>query len=450
MAKLFISFLGTNDYLPCNYVFGKKKEENVRFVQEAMAKIFCGNWGQDDRIVIFLTKKAKQINWFDKKTGRTDDFSSKGQQGLHKCLNSLNFDCSVKGVDIVEGYSEEEVWQIFATVFESVCEKDEIILDITHAFRSIPMLGMVLLNYAKSLKNITVEGIYYGAFEKLGTRAEVEKKPMSGRNANILDLTAFSKLQEWSVAADNFVNLGNANRIAELTRDKINPVLSKSKGADSLANKMKEFANLLMEITGQFSCVRGKNIVEGREFSRMKRMLEDINKQIKSGSFSIKPLEPIFNKIKDKLDGFKENEGFQNGLKAVRWCVENNLIQQGITLLQEIIINKVLDDCQLDYKKESYRNIASSCFSIISMNISPEKWTGDAGKQKEIANRILGYLRNNDILGLKKVFTTLTPFRNDINHAGLKESSRYKPRDANKFAPKLENLLERVEKYCQQ
>jgi len=134
----------------------------------------------------------------------------------------------------------------------------------------------------------------------------------------------------------------------------------------------------------------------------------------------------------------------------VRWCVENNLIQQGITLLQEIIINKVLDDCQLDYKKESYRNIASSCFSLISNNLSPEKWTGDAGRQKEVTNRILDYLRNNDLFGLKKVFTALTPFRNDINHAGLKESSSFIPRDANKFAPRLKKLLERVEKYCQQ
>ncbi|MCK5228737.1 MAG: hypothetical protein KAR13_00630 [Desulfobulbaceae bacterium] len=53
MSKIFVSFLGTNSYMECNYCFGDKKVANVRFVQEAMIRMFCADFGHDDRILIF-------------------------------------------------------------------------------------------------------------------------------------------------------------------------------------------------------------------------------------------------------------------------------------------------------------------------------------------------------------------------------------------------------------
>jgi CRISPR-associated DxTHG motif protein len=43
-------------------------------------------------------------------------------------------------VDIPEGRSEQELWEIFDRVASAVDEGDTILLDITHAFRSIPMI----------------------------------------------------------------------------------------------------------------------------------------------------------------------------------------------------------------------------------------------------------------------------------------------------------------------
>ena len=58
MSKIFVSFLGTNPYMECNYCFGDKKVANVRFVQEAMIRMFRDAFGHDDRILIFLTCEA--------------------------------------------------------------------------------------------------------------------------------------------------------------------------------------------------------------------------------------------------------------------------------------------------------------------------------------------------------------------------------------------------------
>ena len=88
--------------------------------------------------------------------------------GLEKCLSEIKLPCPVTRVEIPEGKSEAEIWEIFNIVFGSLEREDEVVFDITHAFRSIPMLAIVILNYAKMMKKVTLSGIYYGAFEVLG------------------------------------------------------------------------------------------------------------------------------------------------------------------------------------------------------------------------------------------------------------------------------------------
>ncbi len=43
MAKVYISFIGTNDYLPCTYFHDEKELQNIRFVQEATLHFFVMN-----------------------------------------------------------------------------------------------------------------------------------------------------------------------------------------------------------------------------------------------------------------------------------------------------------------------------------------------------------------------------------------------------------------------
>ncbi len=88
MAKAFFSFLGTNKYINCNYKYREQKIENVNFVQEAMIKIFCRDYTPSDKIIVFLTKWAREINWND----------TSERKGLHSTL--LEMEKSVKIIDI--------------------------------------------------------------------------------------------------------------------------------------------------------------------------------------------------------------------------------------------------------------------------------------------------------------------------------------------------------------
>jgi CRISPR-associated DxTHG motif protein len=58
----------------------------------------------------------------------------------------------VEWVDIPEGRSEQELWEIFDRVASAVDEGDTILLDITHAFRSIPMIVFAVAAYLRRTK----------------------------------------------------------------------------------------------------------------------------------------------------------------------------------------------------------------------------------------------------------------------------------------------------------
>ncbi|MBW1982608.1 MAG: TM1812 family CRISPR-associated protein, partial [Deltaproteobacteria bacterium] len=66
MGKIYISFLGTSNYIECTYYYKNTDPvRNVRFVQEATLKTFCSDWTADDKIFIFTTDEAYSKNWLD-------------------------------------------------------------------------------------------------------------------------------------------------------------------------------------------------------------------------------------------------------------------------------------------------------------------------------------------------------------------------------------------------
>ncbi|MEA3505330.1 MAG: TM1812 family CRISPR-associated protein, partial [Bacteroidota bacterium] len=165
--KVFISVLGTGYYSKTKY-YCENKDENVEthFIQEAMLKFYSNEFKKNDKAYLFLTRKARNDNW-ESPAQKNNKFVIEGKsdsyQGLEETLKGFDFDVISK--DIPDGNNEEEIWEIFQKVFDVLELEDEVYFDITHAFRSIPMLIMVLINYAKFLKKINVKSITYGNWE---------------------------------------------------------------------------------------------------------------------------------------------------------------------------------------------------------------------------------------------------------------------------------------------
>lgn len=426
--KVFLSVLGTNYYHEAKYYSGiepKGEEIVTRFIQEQLVINNCRDWTENDQIYIFLTKQAKSENWV---SPAQPNHQKGSYQGLYEKLENLHYRCKISPISILEGFSEKEIWNIFETVYNNLEEKDEIYFDVTHAFRSIPMLVVVLINYAKFLKNVELKSISYGAFEKLGAGYEVEKMDISQRNAPILELKSFSDLQDWTSAASEFLSTGRFIKIIE---------------------KVNHNSNIdLFDFSNEILTCRGVEIQNGEKILNLRKVL---NKT----SYEQIPFIAIKEKIFDKVKEYKQ-EDVLNGFRAVKYCIDFDLVQQGITLLIESIVSKVLVDIGVKDKRKltnyKVRNVVSVCLQKDSveeirildfLNDREKEYTSK--KQKKIIE--YSSIRDNVFkLSYKKeltnkVFCELSQrVRNDINHAGY----RTDPMVSNDF----KSILEEYYKAC--
>jgi CRISPR-associated Csx2 family protein len=207
--KVFISFLGTNNYLQTKYKWPDGVESSpVRFIQEAILERTAKDWTENDRIYIFITEEAERLNWKDNGQDRAESEIEK--IGLEHRLFEMGLKAQFEGVPVKEGFTEEEVWDVFNTVYSKLQPDDRIYFDITHAFRSIPLFASSLFNFAQYMKNVEVVSVNYGAFEKLGPAYKVKSTPIENRVAPIVDMTNMIRLQELTKTATSITEFGRA------------------------------------------------------------------------------------------------------------------------------------------------------------------------------------------------------------------------------------------------
>jgi CRISPR-associated Csx2 family protein len=432
MAKAFISFLGTNDYLDCRYSLNNQPGKVVKYFQEDLVDRFCRQWEPEDQIRIFTTADALEKNWKDnghqdRKTGAVLT-----NPGLEKRLQEMNLTASVQRYDIPDGKDETEIWLIFQSVFDTLNQEDEIIFDITHGFRSIPMLFMALIGYARLLKNISVSGIFYGAFESLGPKFKVEKIEAIQRIAPIFDLTSFGQLIQWTEATQSFVLNGSAKEFAELTRKGIGPVLRDSKGQDQVAAAIGDISRSMDMISRNLLVNRGADIIryDYHQVATRLEMLEDKD-------IFIRPFAPLLAQIKTKIQGFAKND-IHNGFKAVEWCVRHGLYQQAITMLQETMVTFFLDRENRDWGIKANRDAVSDAVSIACYR---ERTVNEKHPEADLVHRLL---KDPLIKAFAPDLEALRGLRNDVNHGGYLTEEDKRAKNSTAILDRFETILNRI------
>lgn len=410
--KVFISFLGTNHYVPVNYTYKNQTVKNVRFIQEALLRIFTKDWTKDDQAYIFITEEAYQSNWID---GGHEDKKLQGLKARIERLYDEGYKLTVHPeLNIPVGFLEKDIWEIFNRIYKKTLKDgDEVIIDITHGFRSIPMLAIVLMNYSKFLKGITLKGIFYGAFEILGSKNNVLQKPIESRNAPIVDLTEFSAIQDWATAAYDFSENGKADFIEKLALKQVNPILRSTQGNDESARKMKDLAKQLCELVAQLSTCRGNEIYEGQKAIYVQELISNIQRDY------IEPLEPILDNVEKAVTKLNTKNSIKNGLNAVEWCINNGLIQQAYSLLLEFIITYMLIQVDKNLTKREYREVVSNAFRASGFKKKEKDWS-DVLQRNKYMTKLL--MQNSKFKQLNKVYNGLADYRNDIMHAGFSEN----------------------------
>lgn len=333
--KVFISFLGTNNYLQTKYELSGNVSGVVRFVQQALIEFLCKDWTEDDSVMIFYTKKSHDVNWLDNGQKRMIEGAEIEKKGLCSTLNDMHFPMKIEGYEIDEGFSEEEIWKIFTCVTDKLQSGDQIYFDVTHAFRSIPLFSVVLFNYARFMKNTKLVSIHYGAFEKLGPAYEVKEKPVDERVAPIIDLTSLVSLQNTNVAASNFFEFGKVGTIGnQLQAQTYNSTTVSYKSADAI----KKLREQLTKLDFYIETCRLQDIRDG---DYIRKIRESFKTVMNSGNVH-EPEKELLRKIKSQLEsfGFVPDRSEANVRAAIRWALQYNMLQQAYTLGQESVITK--------------------------------------------------------------------------------------------------------------
>lgn len=390
MPRKMFSFLGTSDYAEGIYTFGGD-EWRTSFVQTALIRFFQ----PFDEIIVFVTREARSKNW------------SKLKEAIQRHYPH----CSFNAVDIKDGKTLAEIWETFNILLSRVDENDELVLDITHSFRSIPVLVLACVQYLRSLKNIHLSGIYYGAwdarepFKKFyGTEDPLPRSP-------VFDLTPFIELMDWSYGVADFIKYGQIGPLNNLTKEKSGHLPKK------LRQNLKTVVESFLKLQNEILTCRGKLIHEGKRLAQIEPNL----KKIKENAEELPPaFYPLVEKIETKIrqlkgwGGISVDDDIQRGFGAVSWCLEHNLVQQAFTLLQENLITYFCRASGLnDREKSPDRRIASISSSVFFLPF--EQWDQFAREHEVEIRKVHAGIGEY----LMKLFRELSEIRNDINHAGM-------------------------------
>ncbi|WP_025884140.1 TIGR02221 family CRISPR-associated protein [Porphyromonas uenonis] len=405
--KVFISILGTSNYGPCKYTQGDFTSSETHFIQEATLEFLNvkETWTAQDIAYIFLTPTARTSNWQERPVYKGGE--EKGYIGLGPILNEMQLPCPIKTVDITEDGDEQGLWSVFQTIYDELQEGDELYIDITHSFRYLPMLLLVLCNYAKFLKQTKVVHISYGNYE-----AKAPVKPL-------VDLMPLVEVQDWTFAASDFLRNGRTASFTALVKERIQPILKATKGQDEDARALRLFLNRLEPLSQSLTSVRGKAIIDGGIF----RDLNDSAQNLKNTL--IPAMAPLIDKIKDSFSDFAPTPNIENGFVAAQWCYDKQLYQQSITILQETLKGYTAEQAGYPCDEQRYQDLAAAAYNITVKKRPEREWKlgennddqEDFNRRKVIVKRMLSLPLVQELCGL---YDEISQLRNDFNHAGIR------------------------------
>jgi len=275
--KVLISFLGTGpnnktkqrqerQYRPANYVFkdfntdtiSKEDAFETSFVADALVKkydidsiillgtvhsmwervyeVFCENKNLpvDDAYYCNLADHCDNAD-------HRSELSIPSPEKIEKVLGESSHILLLK-----YGLNDAEIaynTQVILGIEKLLQKGDELYLDITHSFRSLPIYLMNCLIFLNNVskKQVSIKSISYGMLD-VSTEYPTGKKNDKGDFCEfytpVVDLKKLIEVQEWITGAYNFIEFGNAYKMAKLLE------ADKSANYKKAAKGLRKFADL--------------------------------------------------------------------------------------------------------------------------------------------------------------------------------------------------------------
>lgn len=355
-------------------------------VQEAICLFF-----PITEIVLFATSESKKKN-------------------IPVILQSLA-EKPVKVVDIPDGKKEKELWDIFLILAGEVDPGDEILIDITHGFRSIPFIQFLSAAYLRDVKGATIKGVYYGAFE-----ARVDDI------TPVFDLTPFVTILDWMAAVRSFQVHCDASGIHEQIREINSSFHQPGAGEEGPGAKFTAFAKSLDLFTQALRLSRPR---EGVSVAHdITRMLPAVTGEISRFSPALVPVLEKINDIKrfstdgdDSVNSLNRDQILKQK-ELILEQTEHGLFVQAVTLAREWMVSVLIfavgkgsEWLDRDIRVEAERTLSGAVLQF-------RHNTCDSTKYLE------WFLKQEYAREVTREWSRLCQLRNDLAHCGMNKEEQ--------------------------
>ena len=368
MAKVLISFLGVGnskrEYRKAKYKIDDSLYETP-FISAALTKHL-----NIDRKIIIGTSKSMWEEFYRFFAETKNDFKEDIYFKIAQSIDNVEFNNKNENLGLLEkeipnlkiiqikyGLNEDELRFNLNKILELenfINIDDHLYIDVTHGFRTFPLLTQYAINYLKliSKKEIIIKGYYYGMLEAIN---ELGYAP-------VVDMSIINDLNELLIGASQFKNNLSGQRLSKLLQEK----------SGEAAKKINNFSNAL-------------SINYSHEIKKQIQQLNNFN-FISIPKLERKIVEQVFKSFINIFKDINKASDFQ--LLLAEYYYKKQLFGTSYIFLTEAIITKVVEEL-----------------------VSPEK----VFKKDARENAKLNIFKYN--IELNNIYKTVNKIRNNIAHA---------------------------------
>jgi len=391
MARVLVSFLGTGSienneerrYRKAKYKIGDKSYY-TSFVSAALVEHL-----KIEKKIIIGTAKSMWEEYYRFFYSGTEAYDENLYKRLIEYTNKAN--AQTKDISILEeldrvmintdiiiinyGLNEEELRENITRVLKIdklLDHKDGLYMDITHGFRSFPLLAQQIVFYLKevSSKNIKPRTFYYGMLDAI---SELGYAP-------IIDLNLMFEMNDWIIGANQFVVSNNGDKIVGLLQEKdkkLKHLIETFSNAMSI-NYMTEIQQLIKDV----------NDYDLSEIEMPERLI----------------ISKVINEFKAHFLDIRSNSDFQ--LKLAQWFYNKKKYSSAYIVLSEAIVTWVCEKHNYNSISKDKRELAKTI--IANSSDFKHKYAVISNIRNNIAHSLSG--RNNPMERDIKAFSEFMKF----------------------------------------
>ncbi|GLV48957.1 hypothetical protein TJA_20600 [Thermus sp. LT1-2-5] len=353
--KLILSFLGTGNYQEVPYTL-EGKTYKTPYTQEALKRHH-----PDHTLKVLLTERAREVHG-----------------------DALAQRVPYEAIPIPDGRTPAELWNVFNAIVEAVPEGAALTMDISHGFRSQPVLALAVVHFLSVAKGVRVERVVYGALREDGT-------------GEFLDLTPFLDLLAWTQAASDLRRYGFGRPLAELLKS-LHRATWRGQGGGAQA--LAPLGNILENLSVSLELLRIKEAGDHARglLATLDRVQVDLERIPPS-----RPLGLLLEGLRERYAGMAaENllapEGLEAQAQMVELLLATGSLAQALALMREMMVTWVCLERGLDPLE--HREVGEAFL-----------WAWQKKAQRGDAD---------GEAGLGKLWNDLANARNDVAHAGMR------------------------------